>query len=219
MVVGDLAPTFSNTYPEVLGPWVSEQDFRLLIGQVNDGLINAMNPWGASNWLDAVLGLATGWLWEDFGMTSAKKKVRHVEELIKDWNVQRQNEARNGEGDLVKVVELRRTAYMSVSFLPFISGVDHGMPPSCTLHLTYLNSLPTNKINQLLSKMLTRLKSSSTFKSPTLASHPPPNKPPQDPRPQDREPPRVKGADLLSWMHPLNELAIEKRHGVELSCA
>ncbi|MCJ1478659.1 hypothetical protein MMC13_007340 [Lambiella insularis] len=116
MIVGDMAPTYSNTYPEVLAPWVSEQDFRLLVGQVNDALIKAMDPWALRNWIDAVLGLATGWLWEDFGMPSARKKVRQVEALIKDWNAQRRKGGRDGEAELVRVVELRKTAYMSLDF-------------------------------------------------------------------------------------------------------
>ncbi|MCJ1400023.1 hypothetical protein MMC11_003226 [Xylographa trunciseda] len=114
MLVGDLAPTFSNTYPEILSPWVSEQDFRTLVEKVNEGLIQAMNPWGIRNWLDALLGLATGWIWEDFGMTFARKRIRQVEQLLGDWNSQRQKAGTDGENELVRVVELRRTAYMTI---------------------------------------------------------------------------------------------------------
>ncbi|MCJ1434070.1 hypothetical protein MMC27_003436 [Xylographa pallens] len=115
MLVGDLAPTFSNTYPEILSPWVSEQDFRTLVEKLNDGLIKAMNPWSFHNWLDAFLGLATGWIWEDLGLTSARKGVRQVEQVLEDWNSQRRKAGSNGEDELVRVVGLRKSAYMTVS--------------------------------------------------------------------------------------------------------
>ncbi|MCJ1283032.1 hypothetical protein MMC26_002359 [Xylographa opegraphella] len=115
MIVGDLAPTFSNTYPEILSPWVSEQDFRSLIEKVNSGLIKAMDPWSICNWLDAFLGLATGWIWEDLGLTSAQRRVRQVEQLLEDWNAQRRKASAGGDDDLVRVVGLRESAYMTVS--------------------------------------------------------------------------------------------------------
>ncbi|MCJ1383431.1 hypothetical protein MMC17_006545 [Xylographa soralifera] len=115
MLVGDLAPTFSNTYPEILSPWVSEQEFRTLVEKLNEGLIKAMNPWSIRNWLDAFLGLATGWIWEDLGLTSARKGIRQVEQMLEDWNSQRQKAGTTGEDELVRVVGLRKTAYMTVS--------------------------------------------------------------------------------------------------------
>lgn len=111
-MAGDLAPTFSNVYPEILDPWVSEQDFRILIQTVNDGLIKAFKPGGWRAWVDTVLGVATGWLWEDFGAAAVKREVRNVEGFIEDWNGGR--EGRNGE-EGVKLVPLRRTGYLSVS--------------------------------------------------------------------------------------------------------
>ena len=113
MVVGDLAPTFSNIYPEILEPWVSEQDFRVLIKKVNESLVTAFDPWVKRNWLDGLLGLITGWLWEDFGAAAVKKRVADVERCVDEWNQRRSTE---GE-DAVKVLPLRRTGYMSVSCL------------------------------------------------------------------------------------------------------
>ena len=115
MLVGDLAPTFSNTYPEILSPWVSEQDFRTLVQKLNDGLIKAVDPWSIRNWLDAFLGLATGWIWEDLGLTSARKGIRQVEQMLEDWNVQRRKAGSDGDDELVRVIGLRKTAYMTVS--------------------------------------------------------------------------------------------------------
>ncbi|MCJ1318260.1 hypothetical protein MMC15_003588 [Xylographa vitiligo] len=132
MLVGDLAPTFSNTYPEILSPWVSEQDFRSLVEKLNAGLITAMTPWSIRNWLDAFLGLATGWLWEDFGLTSARKGIRQVEQMVEDWNTQRQKAGSDGEDELVRVVGLRKTAYMTLDFQipdPKIGGLPSSAEP------------------------------------------------------------------------------------------
>ena len=115
MLVGDLAPTFSNTYPEVLEPWVSEADFRTLIKDINDGLIAAFSPYGWRAWMDAALGLATGWIWEDLGFASVKSQVKQVEQLIEDWNGRRRNTLEKDEDqELVRAIPLRRTAYLSL---------------------------------------------------------------------------------------------------------
>ena len=111
MIAGDLAPTFSNVYPTILEAWVSEQDFRTLVETVNDGLISAFRPAGWRAWLDAVLGVATGWLWEDLGATTVKSQVRELEKFMDGWNVGRSK----GQGEDVKVFPLRRTGFLSVS--------------------------------------------------------------------------------------------------------
>ena len=120
MLAGDLAPTFSNTYPEILAPWVPEQDFRELVEKINSGLIRAMDPWGVRNLIDGIVGALTGWLWEDAGLAWGRRKVGHVEEEVRMWNLKRERQGRkgeegNGEDGLVRVVELRKTAFMSVS--------------------------------------------------------------------------------------------------------
>lgn len=115
MVVGDLAPCFSNTYPEILEPWVSEADFRTLIKGVNERLIAAFDPLGWRAWVDAGLGVATGWLWEDLGATGVKKGCKGVEEFIERWNGERRlGVEKEEDGELVRAVPLRRTGYLSL---------------------------------------------------------------------------------------------------------
>lgn len=109
MVAGDLAPAFANLYPEVLDPVLSEEAFREIIAHVNRELVDAFDPWGWRNWVDAVLGVATLWAWEDLGLTGVRKKLRALEEWIERWN--REVGAKEG----VRIIELRRTAYMNVS--------------------------------------------------------------------------------------------------------
>lgn len=124
MIAGDLAPQYSNTYPEILEPWVSEHDFRTLLARVNEGLLETFRVDGWRAWADMIAGVATGWLWEDFGgeKVRVKKGVRGVEAWIEEWN------RRGGrEIDGVRCVSLRRTGYLSVSlccsfFFTFASG-------------------------------------------------------------------------------------------------
>ena len=112
MIKGDLAPTFSHTYPEVLDPWVSEPDFRSLIKDVNEGLISTFSPYGWRAWLDAVLGVATGWIYEDLGFAGVKKGARDVELRIEEWNGQRRKGLDGEDEELVKAIALRRTGYL-----------------------------------------------------------------------------------------------------------
>jgi hypothetical protein len=114
MLEGDLAPTFSNLYPEILDPaGVSEQDFRQLIEKINRGLIPAFNPWGWRNLLDGVMGFMTGWVWDDLGLSAVKGRLRAVEKGIEEWN--REMEGRFKEsGAAPWIVPLRRTGYMNV---------------------------------------------------------------------------------------------------------
>ena len=115
MIAGDLAPTFSNTYPEILEPWVSEADFRTLVSGVNEGLIATFSPYGWRAWTDLLLGILSGWLWEDAGFAGVKKGCRDVEAFIERWNGDRRKSGfieSNEEADLIKVVPLRRTGYV-----------------------------------------------------------------------------------------------------------
>ena len=126
MIAGDLAPTFSNIYPEILEPWVSEADFRSLIQHVNEGLIAAFHPGGWRAWMDALLGLATGWIWEDLGLSGVKRGCQNVEQWIEEWNGRDRKGEEDGDGDGAKIIPLRRTGYLSVSqgFVhPFIAGL------------------------------------------------------------------------------------------------
>lgn len=108
MIKGDLAPTFSNLYPEILDPLLSEQEFRKIIATVNDELTKAFDPFRFQNWIDGALGLVTGWLWEDLGAPAIKRHLQRVEAWIEKWN--REVGAKDG----VHIWSLRRTAYMSL---------------------------------------------------------------------------------------------------------
>jgi len=118
MIEGDLAPTFSNLYPAILDPaGVSEQDFRTLIARVNKELIRAFKPGGWRNVLDGVMGVLTGWAWEDMGFAQVKGRLRGVEGVIEQWN--REMEGKVGREELdaglvPRAITLRRTGYMAV---------------------------------------------------------------------------------------------------------
>lgn len=123
MIEGDLAPTFSNLYPEILDPaGVTEADFRTLIEKINHELVPAFNPWAARNVLDAFLGLLTGWLWDDFGFTAVKSRLNTVERYLEEWNQEMESKSKE-PGTAPKIVSLRRTGYMNVC-LPFSPHVE-----------------------------------------------------------------------------------------------
>jgi hypothetical protein len=111
MQVGDLAPTFANLYPEILDPLVSEDEFRSVIRHVNTELIAAFSSWSARAWCDAALGVATLWLWEDMGLAGVKSRLKNLDAWIETWNRD------IGSQESVKIIPLRRTAYMTVSLI------------------------------------------------------------------------------------------------------
>ena len=108
MIRGDLAPTFSNMYPEILDPLLPEQEFRRIIATLNDGLIEAFNPFSLRNGFDAIIGLLTGWVWEDLGAAAVKHRLKRVEKWLEAWN--REIGSRAG----VRIWSLRRTAFLSL---------------------------------------------------------------------------------------------------------
>jgi hypothetical protein len=108
MVRGDLAPAYSNLYPEILDPSLPEHEFRTIIHYINKTLVEAFDPYSMRNLLDGFLGLVTGWLWEDFGLTGVKSKLKRLEQWIEEWN------HLHGEREGVKVIPLRRTGYMNL---------------------------------------------------------------------------------------------------------
>ncbi|KAF4624978.1 hypothetical protein G7Y89_g13192 [Cudoniella acicularis] len=115
MIAGDLAPTFSNLYPEILDPaGVSEQEFRTIIEKVNNELVPAFNPWGLRNIFDAMMGLVTGWIWDDLGFTAVKSRLRKVEKFLEDWNKEMERKSKEGPGSAPRIVPLRRTGYMNL---------------------------------------------------------------------------------------------------------
>ena len=123
---GDAVPAFGPTYPEILSPWVREADFRQLVADVNGALRAALRPGGARAWLDAAVGVATGWLSEDLGLHGAKGGMRKVEGVVAEWNAARRREhlmaeargaREESEGVVVYCVDPRRTAYLSLDIV------------------------------------------------------------------------------------------------------
>jgi len=108
MVRGDLAPTYSNLYPEILDPLLPEDQFRKIIEKVNQTLVPAFDPYSTSNWVDFVMGVLTGWFWDDLGFGGVKKRLRLLEQWLVEWN----RDIGSAEG--VKIIPLRRTGYMSL---------------------------------------------------------------------------------------------------------
>ena len=66
--------------------------------------------------MDAILGVATGWIWEDLGMTGVKNGVQNVELWIEEWNGRDSKGDEDGKSEGAKVIPLRRTGYLSVSY-------------------------------------------------------------------------------------------------------
>ncbi|KOS17728.1 Ras modification protein ERF4 [Escovopsis weberi] len=116
LLQGDLAPTFSNIYPEILDEaGVSEPEFRLIIDKLNKELVPAFDPYGARNVFDGLIGLVTGWLWDDFGLTGIKARLNGLEKWIDNWNLEMEKTMGSEEGVIPpKLVSLRRTGYMTV---------------------------------------------------------------------------------------------------------
>ncbi|KAF2756065.1 hypothetical protein EJ05DRAFT_512628 [Pseudovirgaria hyperparasitica] len=110
MVAGDLAPTFANLYPEVLDPLVPEATFRNVVKNINKELLAAFDPLSGRAWIDSILGVATLWLWDDLGFSGVKSKLRKLEQWIEDWN------HKVGEPEGVRIIELRRTGYLTLDF-------------------------------------------------------------------------------------------------------
>lgn len=122
LIMGDLAPTFSNLYPEILDPaGMNEPEFRRVIDKLNRELTIAFEPWSARNIMDGVLGLATGWLWEDLGFTGAKARLARLERWIEAWNKEMARTADEGAPIPPKIIPLRQTGYMTVRPLFFFN--------------------------------------------------------------------------------------------------
>jgi hypothetical protein len=117
LVQGDLAPTFSNLYPEILDPaGISEQEFRRIIEKLNTELVLIFSPKNWRNIVDGVLGLLTGWVWDDLGLTNTKSRLRNLEAWIEKWNTEMEKTVGSEEGVIApRIIPLRRTGYMNVS--------------------------------------------------------------------------------------------------------
>ncbi|CAK7217157.1 hypothetical protein SCUCBS95973_003047 [Sporothrix curviconia] len=115
LIMGDLAPTFSNLYPEILDPaGMNEPEFRRVIDKLNSELTVAFAPWSARNIVDGFLGLVTGWLWEDLGLTGAKARLARLERWIEAWNREMARTADEGAPVPPKIIPLRQTGYMTL---------------------------------------------------------------------------------------------------------
>lgn len=116
-VAGDLYPAYSNVYPEILAPWVSEVDFRTLIEGLNTKLAQVFDPTGARAWVDGVLGCLTGWVWEDLGFNKSKSGMRDIEKFIDKWNQEVKTKSQAEDADLVQCIQLRRTGFLSIDIV------------------------------------------------------------------------------------------------------
>ncbi|EWY98106.1 hypothetical protein FOYG_02753 [Fusarium oxysporum NRRL 32931] len=116
LIKGDLAPTFSNLYPEILDPaGLSEQEFRRIIEKLNGELIPAFDPYGLRNMIDALLGLVTGWIWDDVGLTGIKSRLNSLEKWIEQWNLEMEKTIGTEDGAIPpKILPLRQTGYMTL---------------------------------------------------------------------------------------------------------
>ncbi|KAI0110403.1 Golgin subfamily A member 7/ERF4 family-domain-containing protein [Nemania sp. FL0031] len=117
LIAGDLAPTFSNMYPEILDPaGIPEQEFRRVIEKLNGSLVPIFNPYSWRNILDGVLGVLTAWFWEDLGLTNVKTKLNELETWIEKWNTEMEKTSPEDGTVAPKIISLRRTGYMSLDF-------------------------------------------------------------------------------------------------------
>ncbi|TDZ27240.1 Ras modification protein ERF4 [Colletotrichum spinosum] len=116
LLEGDLAPTFSNLYPEILDPaGVSEQEFRRIVDKLNGELVPIFSPYNWRNIVDGVLGLVTGWLWDDLGFTGVKARLKRLERWIDQWNSEMEKTVGNEDASMApRIISLRRTGYMTL---------------------------------------------------------------------------------------------------------
>jgi hypothetical protein len=109
LVAGDLYPALQNLYPEILDMWMSESEFRTVIETLNPMLKHAFEPNTWASWFDALMGVATGFLWDNFGWTGVKRGVRDMERWVEGWNTEAEREGRE-----VRLIDLRRTGFLSL---------------------------------------------------------------------------------------------------------
>ena len=107
MINGDNTPAFSIVYPVILEPYVTEEQFRNIVDTVNEKLRLAFDPWNRWNWMDAIIGLATFWLWEEIFPTYVKRRLREVEKTLEAWNATLKEQG-------ATLIALRRSAYITV---------------------------------------------------------------------------------------------------------
>ncbi|KAK3112548.1 hypothetical protein LTR53_011081 [Teratosphaeriaceae sp. CCFEE 6253] len=119
LAAGDTYPAVANLYPEILDPLVSDAEFRFLVSSLNARLRAAFDPYSTRAWVDAVMGVLTGWAWEDAGLTGVKSGMKGVERWMAEWNAEMA-----GKGRAVRVVGVRETGFMSLDFVVPDPGLD-----------------------------------------------------------------------------------------------
>jgi hypothetical protein len=144
LVQGDLAPSFSNLYPEILDPaGISEQEFRRIIEKLNTELTPIFSPYGWRNIVDGVLGLLTGWIWDDLGLTNTKSRLTSLESWIEKWNIEMEKTVGSEAGVMApRIIPLRRTGYMNVSPM---EHADYFAPGLTSSPARYSNTRPRNR--------------------------------------------------------------------------
>lgn len=111
LIAGDIAPTFSNVYPAILEPYLSEADFHDMINRINDALLAAFScgeSYSVTNIFDNALDLLTRWLGEDVTYTRLRRRLAPLDEWLHEWNDS------VGVQSGVKTHPLKATGYMSV---------------------------------------------------------------------------------------------------------
>lgn len=119
LIAGDLYPQYANLYPEILDPLVNDAEFRDLVSSINDILQRMLSPYTTRAWIDSLIGAATGYIWDDLGLTGAKSGEKELERFIESWNKEKEK-----EGHEVRVVQLRRTGFMSLDLVVPDPGID-----------------------------------------------------------------------------------------------
>ncbi|KAI9746622.1 MAG: hypothetical protein M1818_000335 [Claussenomyces sp. TS43310] len=123
LLEGDLAPTFSGLYPEILADaGLGEAEFRNVVEQLNRELTSAFSPFNWRNVLDSLLGLLTGWIWDDLGVTAIKSRLQKVER-----DLEARNEKARKSGSSAVFIGLRRTGYLTLDIqipTPQIGEID-----------------------------------------------------------------------------------------------
>jgi hypothetical protein len=98
---------------------VSDEDFRSLISNINARLKETFDPYSTRAAVDAVLGAVTGYMWDTLGLTGAKKGMKALETFVDKWNAERARQEKE-----VKLVQLRRTGFMTLDFIIPDPGID-----------------------------------------------------------------------------------------------
>jgi hypothetical protein len=119
LATGDLYPSYANLYPEILDPVVSESDFRFLISNLNSRVEAAFNAFTFRAFVDFVLGVLTGFIWDDFGISGAKTGQKSLEQFVDNWNAQKAS-----EGLEVRLVQPRTTGFTALDFIIPDPGID-----------------------------------------------------------------------------------------------